>query len=166
MHLIDVLIVCSILSLSSIGANEDFYQLLSITKSATQRDIRRAFKRIALEKHPDKRTVRTRRDRRPSCQAVRSILQGHPDAHTEFVRINRAYEILRDDELRKKYDTYGEDGLKDDFNRGNQYQSWNFYQHSFGSSQTYFMLVSFILGYCRYLRRRSRNHHTQPSRFP
>jgi DnaJ family protein C protein 10 len=39
---------------------------------------------------------------------------------------------LRDDELRKKYDTYGEEGLKDDFNRGNQYQSWNFYQHNFG----------------------------------
>ena len=52
------------------------------------------------------------------------------------MRINRAYEILRDDELRKKYDTYGEEGLKDDFNRGNQYQSWNFYQHNFGSSSS------------------------------
>ncbi|CAF4948491.1 unnamed protein product, partial [Rotaria socialis] len=56
----------------------DFYQLLGITKSATQRDIRRAFKRIALEKHPDKRT-------------------GDPNAHAEFLQINRAYEILRDD---------------------------------------------------------------------
>lgn len=36
---------------------EDFYELLGVTKSATQRDIRRAFKRLALEKHPDKRTV-------------------------------------------------------------------------------------------------------------
>ncbi len=34
--------------------------------------------------------------------------------------------------MRKKYDTYGEEGLKEDFNRGNQYQSWNFYQHNFG----------------------------------
>ena len=59
-------------------------------------------------------------------------LQGDPNAHSEFLRINRAYEILRDDELRKKYDTYGEEGLKEDFNRGNQYQSWNFYQHNFG----------------------------------
>lgn len=36
---------------------DDFYQLLGITRSATQRDIRRAFKRLALEKHPDKRGV-------------------------------------------------------------------------------------------------------------
>jgi DnaJ homolog subfamily C member 10 len=52
---------------------------------------------------------------------------------------------LRDDELRKKYDTYGEDGLKDDFNRGNQYQSWNFYQHNFGS---FLGNVSSLIQYC------------------
>ena len=51
-------IVCYILlSLICIAVGEDFYELLGITKSATQRDIRRAFKRLALEKHPDKRTV-------------------------------------------------------------------------------------------------------------
>jgi DnaJ family protein C protein 10 len=113
MHVIYRLFICSIFLPLVIATNEEFYQLLGITKSATQRDIRRAFKRIALEKHPDKRA-------------------GDPNAHAEFLRINRAYEILRDDELRKKYDTYGEEGLKDDFNRGNQYQSWNFYQHNFG----------------------------------
>ncbi|CAF4064051.1 unnamed protein product, partial [Rotaria magnacalcarata] len=113
MRVIYLLISCSIFLPTLIYSTEDFYQLLGITKSATQRDIRRAFKRIALEKHPDKRT-------------------GDPNAHAEFLQINRAYEILRDDELRKKYDTYGEEGLKDDFNRGNQYQSWNFYQHNFG----------------------------------
>ena len=57
MHLIVRLLICSILLSSLIWSEEDFYQLLEITKSATQRDIRRAFKRIALEKHPDKRTV-------------------------------------------------------------------------------------------------------------
>ena len=70
-------------------------------------------------------------------------LQGDPNAHAEFLRINRAYEILRDDELRKKYDTYGEEGLKEDFNRGDQYQSWNFYQHNFGT--TILNRFSFIL---------------------
>jgi len=57
MHVIYLLIICSIFLPLFISSNEDFYQLLGITKSATQRDIRRAFKRIALEKHPDKRTV-------------------------------------------------------------------------------------------------------------
>jgi DnaJ homolog subfamily C member 10 len=51
-----VLIALHCLTLS-VHSGEDFYQLLGITKSATQRDIRRAFKSLALEKHPDKRTV-------------------------------------------------------------------------------------------------------------
>jgi DnaJ family protein C protein 10 len=57
MHVVYLLVICSIFLPTFIWSNEDFYQLLGITKSATQRDIRRAFKRIALEKHPDKRTV-------------------------------------------------------------------------------------------------------------
>ena len=57
-------------------------------------------------------------------------LKGDPDANANFVKINRAYEILKDEDLRKKYDQFGEDGLKDqNQNQGwNQYQSWNFYQ--------------------------------------
>ena len=39
--------------------------------------------------------------------------------------------LYLDDELRKKYDTYGEEGLKDD-HYANQYQSWNFYNEQFG----------------------------------
>ncbi len=57
MHVIYRLFICSIFLPLVIATNEEFYQLLGITKSATQRDIRRAFKRIALEKHPDKRAV-------------------------------------------------------------------------------------------------------------
>jgi DnaJ family protein C protein 10 len=46
-------------------------------------DIRRAFKKIALEKHPDKN-------------------QDNPNAHDEFVKINTAFEALKDPETRKK----------------------------------------------------------------
>lgn len=55
-----------------------------------------------------------------------------PNANEVFIRINRAYEILKDDDLRKKYDLYGEDGLKENQNQGQNYQSWNFYQQNFG----------------------------------
>uniref|UniRef100_A0A914R3B3 DnaJ homolog subfamily C member 16 n=1 Tax=Parascaris equorum TaxID=6256 RepID=A0A914R3B3_PAREQ len=54
------------------------------------------------------------------------------NAHTEFVRLNRAYEVLMDEEMRKKYDQFGEKGLSDDFQGGNQYQSWQFYHDNFG----------------------------------
>ena len=60
------------------------------------------------------------------------IVQGDPDAHEKFLRINRAYEVLKDEDLRKKYDMYGEEGLKEDSPTGRGYQSWNFYNQDFG----------------------------------
>ena len=58
--------------------------------------------------------------------------QEDKEAHDKFLKINRAYEVLKDEDLRKKYDTYGEDGLKEDGPTGRGYQSWNFYQQNFG----------------------------------
>jgi DnaJ family protein C protein 10 len=42
----------------------------------------------------------------------------------------RAYEVLKDDELRRKYDQYGEEGLTKDFDE--HYQSWQFFKDNFG----------------------------------
>ncbi|GMS99610.1 hypothetical protein PENTCL1PPCAC_21785, partial [Pristionchus entomophagus] len=95
-------------------AAEDFYTILGVAKDADDRTIRRAFKKLAVAKHPDKNPH-------------------DKNAHSEFVTINRAYEVLKDEELRKKYDQYGEEGLKDDFQAGGQqYQSWQFYNENFG----------------------------------
>ena len=93
--------------------NEGLYKLLNVSKVATTKEIRVSFKKIALVKHPDKNVE-------------------DPNANEEFVKINRAYEILKDEELRKKYDAYGEAGLKDNHNAGQQYQNWNFYHQNFG----------------------------------
>lgn len=38
--------------------------------------------------------------------------QDDPEADAKFIRINRAYEVLKDEELRKKYDQFGEEGLE------------------------------------------------------
>jgi DnaJ family protein C protein 10 len=48
------------------------------------------------------------------------------------MKINRAYEILKDEELRKKYDQFGEKGLHDENRNYNNYQNWNYYQQNFG----------------------------------
>ena len=47
------------------------------------------------------------------------------------MRITRAYEVLKDEELRKKYDQHGEEGLSQDKNQG-RYESWQWYQQNFG----------------------------------
>lgn len=44
--------------------------------------------------------------------------------------MNRAYEVLKDEDQRKKYDKYGEKGL--DEQQGRQYESWNYYRYDFG----------------------------------
>uniref|UniRef100_A0A4W5NFF4 J domain-containing protein n=1 Tax=Hucho hucho TaxID=62062 RepID=A0A4W5NFF4_9TELE len=59
----------------------------------------------------------------------------HPDknphdetSHDKFLKITRAYEVLKDDYLRKKY---GEKGLQDEQQGGGRYESWNYYRNEF-----------------------------------
>ncbi|KAK0422224.1 hypothetical protein QR680_007443 [Steinernema hermaphroditum] len=109
----NVVRILLLVALDVIVSADDFYELLGVAKDADNRAIRRAFKKLAIQLHPDK----------------------NPDdetAHANFVKLNRAYEVLKDEDLRKKYDEYGEEGLKDDFQPGNKYQSWQFYKDNFG----------------------------------
>ena len=59
------------------------------------------------------------------------VLQNDKSAHDAFLKINRAYEVLKDEDLRKKYDKYGEKGL--DEQQGGRYESWNYYRYDFGT---------------------------------
>lgn len=71
----------------------DYYEILGVTRNASQDDIKKAYRKSALKYHPD---------RNPG------------DAHAEkqFKSISEAYEVLSDDNKRKLYDQYGADGLK------------------------------------------------------
>lgn len=74
------------------------YDLLNITKDSSKEEIRKAYKVLALKIHPDKNP--------------------DPKAHENFQDINKAYNILIDDEKRNIYDLYGEiDGDSIDINR-------------------------------------------------
>ncbi|PNF40918.1 hypothetical protein B7P43_G14976 [Cryptotermes secundus] len=65
----------------------DPYKLLGIQKTATQQQIRKAYKQLAKEWHPDK--------------------NNDPAAENRFVEINQAYELLTDPERKKHFDTFG-----------------------------------------------------------
>lgn len=116
--------------------SEDYYEILGISRSADQDEIRKAFKKLAITHHPDKNSV---------CELLRNvnmlsfylyskvnntlIFQDDPNAHDKFIRLTTAYEVLKDNDLRRKYDLYGEDGL-DESNRKQTYHSWNYYRDS------------------------------------
>jgi molecular chaperone DnaJ len=69
----------------------DFYALLGVTREATQVEIKKAYRKLAMEYHPD---------RNPA-----------PDAETRFKEITEAYEVLRDPQKRVAYDRYGKAGV-------------------------------------------------------
>lgn len=65
----------------------DPYKILGVQKHADLQQIRKAYKQLAKEWHPDK--------------------SDHPEAETKFVEIKQAYELLSDTERRQAYDLYG-----------------------------------------------------------
>jgi hypothetical protein len=75
----------------SSGLNRDFYAILQVEKTASLKEIQRAYKRLALQYHPDKTT--------------------DPEAKEIFQTVKRAYDILSDDKKKRIYDEYGEKGV-------------------------------------------------------
>ncbi|XP_072377166.1 dnaJ homolog shv [Diabrotica undecimpunctata] len=85
----------SVVSIAVVSAGRDFYQILGVSKSASLHDIKKAYRKLAKELHPDKN-------------------QDDPNASQKFQDLGAAYEVLSDDDKRKKYDRCGEDCLQKD----------------------------------------------------
>lgn len=73
--------------------NTTYYDLLGIRSDASVDDIKRAYRKLALKYHPDRNK--------------------DPDAAETFKKINDVYQVLSDAELRRLYDQYGKEGLKE-----------------------------------------------------
>ncbi|KAK4767313.1 hypothetical protein SAY87_023508 [Trapa incisa] len=74
-------------------AGKSYYDILQVPKGASDDQIKRSYRKLALKYHPDKN-------------------QGNEEANKRFAEINNAYEVLSDSEKRNVYDKYGEEGLK------------------------------------------------------
>lgn len=71
---------------------KDFYKILGIGRSATDDDIKKAYRKLALKYHPDKNKT--------------------PGAEDRFKEVAEAYEVLSDKNKRELFDQYGEEGLQ------------------------------------------------------
>lgn len=91
----------------------DYYKILGIDKTATSKDIKNAYRKMARKFHPD-------------------LNPNDKDAKKNFQQINEANEVLSDPEKRKKYDQYGKDWQHaEEYEKQKQYQ-----QQSSGSRRT------------------------------
>src|SRR5690606_13501670 len=74
-------------------AKKDYYEILGVERNASKDDLKKAYRKLAMQYHPD---------RNP----------GNKEAEEKFKEAAEAYEILNNDDKRARYDRFGHDGVK------------------------------------------------------
>jgi len=93
-------------------AGKDYYGILGVSRNASEREIKQAYRRLARQYHPD-------------------VNPGDKSAEAKFKQVNEAYEVLSDKEKRRKYDQFGDQWqYADQFAQAQRQQTpfWDFSQ--------------------------------------
>jgi curved DNA-binding protein len=88
-------------------AAADYYQILGIAKNASDNDIKKAYRKLAMKYHPDH-------------------TKGDKAAEEKFKNISEAYAVLSDPEKRKQYDTYGSADFQQRFSQEDIFRNFDF----------------------------------------
>lgn len=97
---------------------KDYYRILGLSKGASEDDIKKAYRKMALKYHPDKNKS--------------------PNAEEKFKEVAEAYEVLIDKKKREVYDQYGEEGLKGGVPGGGGTNGAQFTSFTFSDPRTTF----------------------------
>jgi curved DNA-binding protein len=88
-------------------ATKDYYNILGVSKNASDEELKRAYRKLAMKYHPDKNPNKK-------------------EAEERFKEINEAYAVLSDKEKRRQYDTFGADGFRQRFTQEDIFRGFDF----------------------------------------
>ena len=88
-------------------AGTDYYAVLGVGKDASEEEIKKAYRRMAMKYHPDH-------------------AKGDPKAEEQFKKISEAYAVLSDKEKRKQYDQFGSEGFRQQYSQEDIFRNFDF----------------------------------------
>lgn len=106
------LLALFLFAVAALAKGRDFYKILGIKKSATKTEIKKAFRKLSTQYHPDRNKEK--------------------GATEKFQDISAAYEVLSDDEKRRIYDSHGEEGVNQAGQGGGGGHPFDFMNDFFG----------------------------------
>ena len=94
-------------------ADRDYYEILGVERSASESDIKKAYRKLAVKFHPDKNP-------------------GDKSSEEKFKEISAAFEVLKDPNKRNKYDQFGHDAFRGGQGGGQGVDPFDLFRDAFG----------------------------------